>query len=149
VKLRSLRRRFEKKYVEGLLSRTIGNYLWSPVSVSVLAHCGDEVLVLKSGDGYSLPGGLNKGGEDLKKTGRREVLEETGCEVEVGELLEISNDKGLYPGVHFFFEAEVESSDLSGSWEGEPAFVEKSEVEDLEWELRHSHVHEYLFGEEV
>lgn len=118
------------------------------MSVSVLAHRGDEVLVLDTGDGYYLPGGVNQGGEELKKTGQREVKEKTGCSVEVGDLLEISNDDGRHPGIQFFLEAQVIDSDMDGSWEGEPEFVEKSEVENLEWELHKSHVQEYLFPDE-
>ena len=141
-----MKRKIIKDFVEPVLSATWGKHVWAPVSVSVLAH-GDngDILVLDSGDGYELPGGLLKGVDTLKEAGRREVREETGCEVEVGELLEISTEKGRFPGVHFFFEAEVTEANLEGSWEGNPEFVSRSEIKDLEWKLHHSHVHEYLF----
>lgn len=142
VKTRSLLKTTEK-YAAFL----VGNYLWSPVSVSVFATKEDKILVLENAGTYCLPGGLNTGGEKLKQTGRREVKEETGCKVSIGKILEISHEKGRHPGVHFFFEAEVQTTDLDGSWEGNPKLVEKQELSDLDWELHHSHVHEYLFPE--
>jgi len=145
----NLIRKFGKEVVENFLSSTFGRYIWAPVSVSVLAHGENhDILVLESKDGVELPGGLVKGGEGLRETGRREVKEETGCEVELGNLLEISTSKGRHPGVHFFFEAEVLKADLEGNWEGDPKFVSKSKVTDLDWRLHHSHAHEYLFPED-
>lgn len=139
-------RKFVKQGVEPLLASTVGKLLWSPVSVSVLAH-GDhgDVLVLESDGSYELPGGCVKAGETLKEAGEREVMEETGCRVEIGDLLEISREKGRTDGVHFFFEADVAEADLNGTWEGNPEFVDKEEVKDLEWKLHHSHVEDYLF----
>lgn len=147
--IRKLERKLKKKLLEPLLAGTFGRYVWAPVSVSVLAHGENgDILVLNTDEEYSLPGGLVTGGEDLKEAGRREVLEETGCDVEIGELLEISTDRGAFPGVHFFFEAEVKRADLESSWEGVPEFVHVSEIKELSWKLHHSHVHEYLFPEE-
>lgn len=145
----SLKRKILKDVIEPLITTTWGRHVWAPVSVSVLAYGeNDDVLVLESDGNYELPGGLIQGGDTLKEAGKREVNEETGCEVELGQLLEISTEKGRFPGVHFFFEAEVKDADLEGSWEGNPEFVPKDEVKDLEWKLHHSHVHEYLFPEE-
>lgn len=107
-----------------------------------------DVLVLESDGSYELPGGCVKAGEDLRTACRREVMEETGCDIEVGNLLEISSVKERTDGIHLFFEAEVVEADLEGSWEGTPKFVKKEEVEDLDWKLHHSHVNEYLFPEE-
>ncbi|MFB6245578.1 MAG: NUDIX hydrolase [Candidatus Nanohaloarchaea archaeon] len=145
--MESIVRRLLKKHVEPIGGRILGR-LWAPCSVAVLAHGEHEdVLVLEAAGNHSLPGGLVKGGETLREAARREVKEETGCEVSVGELLDLRYE-GLAPGIHFYFEAEVEEAELSGSWEGEPRFVERSEIRELDWELHHSHVHEYLFDED-
>jgi ADP-ribose pyrophosphatase len=142
VKIRSVIKNVEKH-----TAYLIGNHLWSPVSVSVFSTKDDKVLVLENAGKHCLPGGLNTGGEKLKQTGRREVKEETGCDVNVGKILEISREKGRSPGVHFYFEAEIEKVNLEGSWEGRPKLIDRQKLRDLDWELHHSHVHEYLFPE--
>lgn len=144
----NLLRKTVKDFVEPVLSSTIGKVLWSPVSVAVLAHGEhDDILVLETDGGYELPGGCVKAGEDFKQACRREVMEETGCKVSVGRLLEIRGGDNGTSGNNFYFEAKVEEADLNGSWEGNPKFVKKEEVRELDWKLHHSHVHEYLFPE--
>ena len=60
-----------------------------PVSVKAVIHKGGRFLVLRgtrSGESeFSFPGGLVEAGEPLKEALAREVLEETGYRVEVGE----------------------------------------------------------------
>jgi len=92
---------------------------------------------------HRLPGGLMDEDETLKEAARREVKEETGLEVEVVELLDV--EKNGSGGPELFFEAKVVGGEKDGSWEGEPEFVSKYEVKDKVWELKHSHIHEYLF----
>ncbi|MFB6190758.1 MAG: NUDIX hydrolase [Candidatus Nanohaloarchaea archaeon] len=142
----SLKRRFLKGFVENHVARWLGDLLWPPVSVAVLAHGeNDDILTIKSSGSHELPGGILENHEDLHEAARREVKEETGFDVEVGKLLDIRIPEGGLGGVHFFFEAEVSDGEKSGSWEGEPEFVPKEEVEEREWKLHHSHIHEYLF----
>lgn len=139
--------KFVKKYPEKYGARIIGRIFWSAPSVSVLAH-GDnnDILVLNLDEEYRLPGGLIKAGEDPKEAAVREVKEETGFEVEIHDLLDIrTHQKG---GFTVFFDAEVIKGEKNGSWEGQPEFVKKTEVEDLIWSLEHSHIREYLFPDE-
>ena len=137
---------FIKQGLEPVLTKTIGKYFWPPCSVAVLAE-GDheDILVLDEGRHYGLPGGIIKAGEDPKSTGRREVKEETGFEVEVGNLLDIKTSSDGDSGIHFFFKGKVIRGTKNGSWEGQPEFIEKKEVNDKVWKPGHSHVHEYLF----
>lgn len=127
-------------------SQIIGEVLWPPSSVAVLAEGEHEdVLVLDRGDGLELPGGMVKRGEDLREAGRRELKEETGFEVEVGDLIDIiSTDTGI----HFFYHGKVVGGERNGSWEGEPVFLDKAEVDEKVWRPEHSHIHEYVFPEE-
>lgn len=69
----------------------------------------EKLLVTKLKDQddiyYLLPGGGQEPGEILPETVKRECLEETGIEVEVGELIllrEYFLDKGVH-GVEFMF----------------------------------------------
>lgn len=61
---------------------------------AVVIRDGEEVLLVKRkyepGKGlWSIPGGLVELGERLRDAVRREILEETGMEVEVEELLDV------------------------------------------------------------
>lgn len=97
---------------------------------------------------HELPGGLIDAGELPRETGRREVKEETGFDVDLGNLLDMRTDSRGNPGLHFFFEGEIVGGEKNGSWEGEPVFIPKNEIREREWRLHHSHIHEYLFPDE-
>lgn len=135
-----------KQGVEPLLVKTVGEYLWPPTSVAVLAEGDhDDVLTLNVDRHHRLPGGLINAGEDPKTAAKREAKEETGFEVEIGELLDIRTSSEGNPGIHFFFRGKVVGGDKNGSWEGNPEFVKKEEVSEKVWKLEHSHIQEYLF----
>lgn len=62
------------------------------VGVGVVVWLDDRVLLIKRGKPprvgqWSLPGGAQKLGETLAETARREVREETGIEIELGEII--------------------------------------------------------------
>ncbi len=59
----------------------------------------DEVLLVKHNrDGWVFPGGIVEAGENVIDAVKREVMEETGVETEVGEVFCISSNTGKYPG---------------------------------------------------
>ncbi len=59
----------------------------------------DEILMIKNlRRGWEFPGGQVEAGENVINAVRREILEETGIEVEVGELFCISSNTCKYPG---------------------------------------------------
>jgi 8-oxo-dGTP diphosphatase len=59
-----------------------------PISVKgVLIHDGQVLLLLNERGEWDLPGGRPDSGEDHRTALRREVLEETGLDVEVGVQL--------------------------------------------------------------
>jgi 8-oxo-dGTP pyrophosphatase MutT (NUDIX family) len=108
----------------------------------------DDILALDTGGHYELPGGIVNYGEEPREAAEREVLEETGFDVEIGDLLDIrvSDSNG---SIMYFFEGKVVGGEKEGSWEGDPEFVDKKKkMEEKVWRLEHSHVHEYLFPEE-
>ena len=59
---------------------------WRPSVYGVLIE-DDRILLSKQFDGYDFPGGGSNTDETLQETCKREVLEETGIEVEVLEPL--------------------------------------------------------------
>jgi 8-oxo-dGTP pyrophosphatase MutT (NUDIX family) len=93
---------------------------------AVVVDCGRILLLKYERDGevlYLFPGGGHEPGETLAENARREVLEETGLDVEVGRILavhehqqskgiEIPGDlRSIYVGdvhrIDFFFECSV------------------------------------------
>lgn len=140
-------RKVVKNHVEPVAAEVVGRIFWPPVAVTVVAHGDhDDILVLDTGEQYALPGGLLKFGEGLRDAAEREFSEETGFEVETGNLLDVRFNQRT-GSIDFFFEAEVTGGEMDGSWEGNPVFVEKEKVGDVDWRLEHSHVDEYLFPE--
>ena len=59
----------------------------------------DEVLMVKANHGgWVFPGGQVEVGENVIDAVKREVMEETGIEIEVGEVFCISSNTCKYPG---------------------------------------------------
>lgn len=57
----------------------------------------DRVLLTRLKDGFDFPGGGVDLGEDLRDAVRREVAEETGIDVDVGDLLHATDDYFIHP----------------------------------------------------
>jgi len=116
---------------EKLGSRVISRFFWPPCSASALVVRNGEILAVKTDNYYMLPGGLMNSGETFTECAEREVREETGFDVEIGDLLmEFSKE---FAGVEKVFSAEIKGGEMKGSWEGEPVFLDMSEVEDVRW----------------
>ena len=66
---------------------------------------------------FTIPGGGVEVGEDYKEAAIRETMEETGCEIEIIEALEIEN----YPGgkCHWFFGKYISGTPSLGGEEKE------------------------------
>jgi ADP-ribose pyrophosphatase YjhB (NUDIX family) len=139
--------KFIKSYPENYFGKLFARVFWPPPTVVVLAHGdNDDILAIDLDGSHRLPGGFIDKGEDLKESAKREVKEETGFEVEITNLLDIRHNGSGGPEI--YFEAKVLGGERNGSWEGKPRFIKKEEIEEKVWELRHSHIHEYLFPED-
>lgn len=102
--------------------------------VSALVRRGDNVLLVKRagmpGRGkWALPGGAVKWGEPIREAVHREVLEETGVEIEVADVLDVvdvivrEGDEVLYDYVVVCF--------LGKYLDGEPKAG--TDAEDARW----------------
>ena len=65
----------------------------------IVINEGNEVLMVKTYNaGWVFPGGQVEVGENVIDAVKREIMEESGVDVEVGEVFCISSNTGKYPG---------------------------------------------------
>lgn len=94
------------------------------VGVTVIAQneTGIAAILPPGEDGIGFPGGLVEYGEDPESAAVREVLEETGLEVEIVDCLGwYFANCTTWPGplVQFMYEAKIVGGQVKGSSEGE------------------------------
>lgn len=61
-------------------------------SVYAVIVKGNKILLSRQWDGYDFPGGGIKKGEGIEHALKREVWEETGVKIKLGELLHVDDD---------------------------------------------------------
>lgn len=67
----------------------------------IVINDNDEILMVKTYNaGWVFPGGQVEVGENIIDAVKREIMEETGIEVEVGELFCISSNTRKHPGTN-------------------------------------------------
>ncbi|MBR9706931.1 MAG: NUDIX hydrolase [Candidatus Diapherotrites archaeon] len=96
---------------------------------------GSKLLLVKTFEGWTIPGGLVEKGEFLEETATRECFEETGLRVETKGLFKFSDDPKRDPnghGIVFIFNAVVVGGKLRPSGEGVPDFVDVFKLKDSE-----------------
>lgn len=89
-------------------------YYNRPGAYAVISNYHGQIAVIKSGDGYFLPGGGIDVGETTVEAVKREILEEIGYEVtglakigEAVEFIEARADGRVYRIESTFFSAEI------------------------------------------
>ncbi len=96
----------------------------------------DKILLSRQWDGYAFPGGGIELGEDMHEALGREMLEETGLQVKVGEIVACENSFFKWEEHHWhtiliFLSAEVVGGTLSIDGVEE---IERDHIEHLpEW----------------
>ena len=80
---------------------------------------GDVLMIRSPHRGWELPGGQVEAGEDLIQALQREVMEETGVQVEVGRLVGVYSRIDNPTIVLFGFHGKYLSGDLTPSIESE------------------------------
>jgi 8-oxo-dGTP diphosphatase len=102
-------------------------------SVVVIVEDNGRFLVLKRGKEYTFPGGFMRWREHPTQTGRREVYEETGLHVKIGDLIgyHSADSTGIMrmSTLILVFRGEVIGGELRGSIEGQPLWVDEAEVQ--------------------
>lgn len=104
----------------------------------------DNKILLVNGDGdktfWCTPGGRIDYGEDLKAGTKREVLEETGLDVEVENAFAVSEfvlETKKFHNVDIFFRCTIKSGDISDEWKDiggpvvERRFVTLEELKEM------------------
>ncbi len=67
-------------------------------TAGVVRNAKGEILMINGRQGWVFPGGQVEEGETLIDGLKREIMEETGIEVKVGQVFCISSNTGKYPG---------------------------------------------------
>ena len=79
----------------------------------------NKILLTKQWDGYSLPGGGVKLGETLAETFKREIKEETGLNVEIGDIIHCESNfynhknKAYYHSILMYYTHSSLSGEIS------------------------------------
>jgi len=115
------------------------------IGVGALVWRDDQILLIKRGKApakgeWSLPGGAQELGETIEETARREVREETGCEIGtlsfLGAFDSIERDDEGNIRYHFTlldFEADWVSGEPSpGEAEDDARFFRPEDIEGLQ-----------------
>ncbi len=103
--------------------------------VGIIPLNDEEILMVKFGKEYGLPGGIVKHNETLEKAIKREIKEETGLEIK--KIKKIYTNKSLKPPkTTTLFEIGEFKGKLKRSWEGKPISVK---INDLPKKLRKTH----------
>ena len=100
-------------------------------AAGIVVNGKNEILLVRNPRrGWEFPGGQVEAGENLIDAVKREILEETGYAVEVGEVFCISSNTCKYPGYNGVKEIPTKIIlDFICHTRGEPA---KASEEDLE-----------------
>ncbi|MCL2589466.1 MAG: NUDIX domain-containing protein [Betaproteobacteria bacterium] len=109
-----------------------------PTGVHVLCEREGRVLLLRRAetgffDGlYSLPGGHVEQGESILQAAARELEEETGLQIEYGDLgwLGVIHRRSDTNRIDFFLRAL--------RWQGEPTLRESNKCSDIGWFARNN-----------
>ena len=68
-------------------------------TAGIVINDSEEILMVKThNQGWVFPGGQVEVGENLIDAVKREIMEETGIDVEVGEVFCIASNTAKYPG---------------------------------------------------
>lgn len=78
-------------------NRVMPTHIIAAAGIVINGH-GEILLVNTPRRGWVFPGGQVEMGENVIDAVKREIMEETGIDVEVGEVFYISSNTGKYPG---------------------------------------------------
>jgi len=98
----------------------VGQLSFRPSVYGVIIQDGKAFLSKQWGDGYDFPGGGIELGETIEEALKREVKEETGLEVKVGEIIAVENsflkfqsDGRYVQSILMYYACEVVGGEIS------------------------------------
>jgi ADP-ribose pyrophosphatase YjhB (NUDIX family) len=100
------------------------------VGAGIVVFRGDEVLLVKRGDRWSIPGGVQELGETVREAALRELREETGLDARLLGLIDVVDGITRDPEARVRFHYTL--VDFAAEWvagEAAPA----SDVNELQW----------------
>ena len=108
-------------------------------AAGIVRNGSGEILMINGRRGWEFPGGIIENGENIIEGVKREISEETGADVQVGELFCVSSNTCSYPGYNgvkvvptkllLDFICTYEGGELRSSEENtETIFVPESDV---------------------
>jgi len=111
-----------------------------PAAYAIVVHDGKVLLLRLGATGkYHLPGGGVKTGERIRDTLKRELVEETGIEIEVGKLAHFEElffcydpSDTAYHGLHFYYICKPKTSRLLGDDQVDDESAEKPRWVDIQ-----------------
>ncbi len=111
---------------------TLSELLWPRSSAAAIVVHEDELLAVDMGDYLMLPAGGLEFGENFEQAAIREVFEETGYRIEIGEKL--SENVNSVGGVEMIFDADLadKEQEHSGSW-GKPVWIPLDQLDERNW----------------
>jgi 8-oxo-dGTP diphosphatase len=112
---------------QALLGALTGGSLPPFCCVAAVVERDGELLLLERSDGQGLclPGGYLRVGEAPEQAMAREVLEETGYRVQVGELLlALPDATSRIKSVNIVYACTVDGGELLRSHEGQPCWMD-------------------------
>jgi ADP-ribose pyrophosphatase YjhB (NUDIX family) len=122
--------------IDPVVQRAINASLARCVVGVILVNARDEVLMVKSSRGFTkgmwnVPGGFIEYGEAPDVAAAREAKEETGLDIEVGELLGVYMERFESPYFMYGFMYAARPRD-----ESQPLRLEPTEIADAKWMKR-------------
>jgi ADP-ribose pyrophosphatase YjhB (NUDIX family) len=100
------------------------------VGAGIVVFRGDEVLLVKRGDRWSIPGGVQELGETVREAALRELKEETGLDARLLGLIDVVDGITRDPEARVRFHYTL--VDFAAEWVAGDA-APASDVSELQW----------------
>jgi len=144
-------------YISWLRSKVGHEPVVLVVVSAVIQNTKGEVLLIRRGDNgaWACPGGIMEPGESLRETLNREVVEELGTEIIIGDLLGVYSNRGAFKysngdisyNVSAFFVCTLRGKlKVDGVEALEARFFSKDSFSDAVWSMQQQPLTDFFKG---